>query len=269
MYLKEGIYIIYTNLLFAVGNNIYGERNDLLNDLPKRIPLGFTGVRGKKEYEPTNDFDKRAPSGFMGVRGKKESENFISDEQTFDKRAPSGFMGVRGKKESENFMDDELEFDKRIPKGFMGVRGKKESDNFIDDELQFDKRIPKGFMGVRGKKVFIPYDTFEKRLAGNGVFGVRGKKQPARSPYFGIRGKKYPYEFRGKFVGVRGKKSDVDYGWYGNEIMDNNIGYGEYDHHNDLDLYELMYLLAQGGNGNELNFQKWKVPPTGLIGSHG
>lgn len=33
---------------------------------------------------------------------------------------------------------------------------------------------------------------------------MRGKKVP--SGFFGTRGKKGPFEFRGKFVGVRGKK---------------------------------------------------------------
>lgn len=54
-------------------------------------------MRGKKDgfenyidyyIDPSMDFDKRAPMGFQGMRGKKDT----------DKRAPMGFQGMRGKR---------------------------------------------------------------------------------------------------------------------------------------------------------------------------
>lgn len=65
-------------------------------DLPplsvvKRAPMGFMGMRGKKEYEYT-DLDKKALQGFHGVRGKKIL--FKVPYRFAPKRAPSGFMGI-------------------------------------------------------------------------------------------------------------------------------------------------------------------------------
>lgn len=90
------------------------------------------------------------------------------------------------------------------------MRGKKDNDydlGYVQYPLYYDyKRAPNGFMGLRGKKDLEPADDI-KRAPASGFFGTRGKKQPGRSGFFGTRGKKYPYEFRGKFVGVRGKKA--------------------------------------------------------------
>lgn len=88
------------------------------------------------------------------------------------------------------------------------MRGKKENyyepDQFPYGAYYDDKRAPSGFTGVRGKK---DYDLEEiKRVPSVAFYGTRGKKQPGRAAFFDTRGKKYPYEFRGKFVGVRGKK---------------------------------------------------------------
>lgn len=166
---------------------------------------------------------------------------------------------MRGKKENE--IADV--YDKRAPSmGFLGMRGKKE--NLISDEDSlFDKRAPSGFLGMRGKKEFV-YDDLDKRISPNSFFGMRGKKQPGRSSFFGMRGKKYPYEFRSKFIGVRGKKDEVPMDVYENDLMDNNLGYG---YNNNLDINELMYLLAQT-NGNDFNFDKRKGP-SGFLGMRG
>lgn len=130
--------------------------------------------------------------------------------------------------------------DKRAPSGFMGMRGKKEFDDYMN------KRTPSGFFGVRGKK---NYDTFideTKRAPPSGFFGMRGKKQPARSGFFGMRGKKYPYEFRGKFVGVRGKKSS-------NEIddLEDDVRLPQ-----QLDLNQLMLLLTENNVDNSGFYQQ-------------
>lgn len=73
----------------------------------KRSPMGFQGMRGKKDenYSPDDDFggfvqeyyDKRAPMGFQGMRGKKE----MPFEEVYFKRAMMGFQGMRGKKSLE------------------------------------------------------------------------------------------------------------------------------------------------------------------------
>lgn len=80
--------------------------NELLaEDTNKRAPMGFQGMRGKKDklipdfedtYLPDDEYEKRAPMGFQSTRGKKTS---LSDE--YYKRAPMGFQGMRGKKSFE------------------------------------------------------------------------------------------------------------------------------------------------------------------------
>ncbi|ENN71230.1 hypothetical protein D910_01666, partial [Dendroctonus ponderosae] len=203
----------------------------LADEHHKRVPSGFTGVRGKKsipdeaysadldnsnsieqqtEYTPSSDteapasfnyiVEKRAPSGFFGMRGKKPW-NFLQSSnypEELYKRAPMGFVGMRGKKDS--LEDDEVTWDepeKRAQMGFFGMRGKK-----LWTDYQGEKRAPMGFVGMRGKKDFEnPIGYYEDiKRAPSGFFGMRGKKHP--SGFFGMRGKKYPYEFRGKFVGV-------------------------------------------------------------------
>lgn len=87
----------------------------------KRIPSGFTGVRGKKSVS-----NLEYSSGDVTTSDLK-AQNVVSD--TVDKRAPSGFMGMRGKKpfsEWNEFYPEELY--KRAPSGFMGMRGKKEME---------------------------------------------------------------------------------------------------------------------------------------------
>lgn len=99
-----------------------------------------------------------------------------------------------------------------------------------------EKRAPMGFVGMRGKKMYDEeVDELEKR-APAGFFGVRGKKQPGKSGFFGMRGKKYPYEFRGKFVGVRGKKMYND-----DAPVDDT-----------LDINQLMLLLTEQNRGDDL-----------------
>ncbi|KAB0793894.1 hypothetical protein PPYR_13514 [Photinus pyralis] len=237
------------------------EKIQTADQVKRRAPSGFTGVRGKKSipdstYSDTtqilNDpafssgedgLDKRAPAGFMGMRGKKPFPESNSLPEDIEKRAPSGFMGMRGKKEN---LDD---YDKRAPSGFMGMRGKKEYDADYYGNDFVDKRA-RGFMGMRGKKSIDEINEEVKRAVLSGFFGMRGKKQPARSSFFGMRGKKYPYEFRGKFVGVRGKKSSNEIGDYGylNGHLDNEEQLAKFAE--DLDLNQLMLLLTDN-NGNQ------------------
>jgi hypothetical protein len=65
----------------------YNNNNNYANDMEKRRPEGFVGLRGKKSVSNSDYFidEKRIPMGFAGVRGK---------------RVPiASFFGMRGKKE--------------------------------------------------------------------------------------------------------------------------------------------------------------------------
>lgn len=108
------------------------------------------------------------------------------------------------------FLDMAYDLEKRIHSGFFGMRGKKENFQQEPSFYMSEKRAPSmGFVGMRGRKSYDEtLDEFEKR-APSGFFGMRGKKQWGQ---FALRGKKIPYQFRGKFVGVRGKKTMFDGG---------------------------------------------------------
>uniref|UniRef100_A0A6B2E8Z0 Putative conserved secreted protein n=1 Tax=Phlebotomus kandelakii TaxID=1109342 RepID=A0A6B2E8Z0_9DIPT len=201
-------------------------------DSYKRAPSGFLGMRGKKESEhvwpPLEDFqveqeitqpldeEEQLEQVYSKLDQEREllarlSEMYGLHLWDGDKRAPSnGFFGMRGKK----FADD---MDKRAPMGFQGMRGKKWSEMDEEFEEDVEKRAPQlGFHGMRGKKDVtdvLMAESGEKRAPAAGFFGMRGKKLPGfrisadRRNLFGImKSKKGPYEFRGKFVGVRGKK---------------------------------------------------------------
>lgn len=147
------------------------------------------------------------------MRGKKLIGSY--------KRGPSGFMGMRGKKSSSPLMA-------LLMCNYDPESNDNDEDDYIEggysNELRADKRGPSGFMGMRGKKwnELVDYMTKmngggEKRSPKMGFHGMRGKRSPASFEskngnsnqnygYFSVM-KKVPYEFRGKFVGVRGKKS--------------------------------------------------------------
>lgn len=77
--------------------NLMEEYNNRDNDMVKRRPEGFVGLRGKKSASNNDYFideEKRVPMGFTGVRGKKsEFAEYVN------KRVPvASFFGMRGKK---------------------------------------------------------------------------------------------------------------------------------------------------------------------------
>lgn len=210
----------------------------------KRVSMGFQGVRGKKFDEPSRGYidpsfneiihvdDKRGPSssGFHGMRGKKlyQEEMPLYTNFYHYKRIPAGFHGMRGKKDAETVNYDGLA-QTNLAQSYPPLWLDDSKLLALQNYLQMYKRAPQmGFQGVRGKK-----DVSEliKRAPAEGFFGMRGKKLPSGSQgFFGMRGKKYPYEFRGKFVGVRGKKlltpSTIKLAEKGNavddEMMDEN-----------------------------------------------
>lgn len=196
--------------------------------IPKRAPSGFMGMRGKKFLESAY---KRGPSGFVGMRGKKSYSDPLIDLllQKYESNELNNANWDRQDSPSlSDFNDDDeaayyADMDKRAPhKGIQAMRGKK-WDTMIDE---FEKRSPMGFHGMRGKKENGYYGSSryndlagEKRSPKMGFHGMRGKRSVGFNRaaennnnygFFSVM-KKVPYEFRGKFVGVRGKKSESNY----------------------------------------------------------
>lgn len=133
-------------------NEIYSQQ------MPKRAPYGFVGMRGRKRYDYNYrpsfiDNDDFQAELYHELQKEREMLSSLMDDYNAarDKRKPVGFIGSRGKKFiSSN--DDYIDMDeKRSPMGFTGVRGKKsEFPNFIGMD---EKRVPvASFFGMRGKK---------------------------------------------------------------------------------------------------------------------
>lgn len=117
------------------GNSIYDE--DLESELYQELLNERLLMSHFTDDNQLNELEKRDPSGFMGMRGKKSVSN--NDYFESDKRAPMGFQGVRGKKSQfENFLVTE---NKRGPvTGFFGMRGKKQPNVCYINTL-FNRRI--------------------------------------------------------------------------------------------------------------------------------
>ncbi|CAK1545746.1 unnamed protein product [Leptosia nina] len=165
-------------------------------EVVKRAPHGFFGMRGKKYLEARDtEMFKRRPNFFVGVKGKRGFE--YPDFWPY-KRAPMGVVGMRGKKYIDVYPDgihddmseainDYLEKLQSIEsnevtdegkRAFYGVRGKR--------FMQKRENRPRGFIGVRGKKdvkfaspkeiKFLLDGPWPKRKAQTGFIGMRGKK---------------------------------------------------------------------------------------------
>ncbi|XP_076396113.1 tachykinin isoform X1 [Megachile rotundata] len=180
------------------------DENDDPAEWEKRAPMGFQGTRGKKiildalEELEKRDMDFQVskllanfPLGrdtlyvaLQGLRGKKDPFDDYLDysisPSDYEKRA----MDLRDSEGSESF--------KRARIGFHGMRGKRDAAKIYGS----NSSIARTTMGYRQGS------DRENELAAYGI----DKRSPFR--YLGARGKKNPrWEFRGKFVGVRGKKS--------------------------------------------------------------
>lgn len=179
-------------------------------EVVRRVPQGFLGMRGKKYYEISeNEFYKRKPQFFVGVKGKKDYD--ISSEMD-SKRAPMGFMGMRGKKE---FVYPDImvypENYEYVPKRSGSLIGQIDYstdgnannqeypilDEVINDYLE---KLRAGDVSTETSDTDDSMDNeIEKRANLHQFYGVRGKKlMQAKRPY--------DVSFRGKFIGVRGKK---------------------------------------------------------------
>ncbi|XP_070155338.1 tachykinins isoform X1 [Polyergus mexicanus] len=198
----------------------------------KRAPMGFQGMRGKKNLIPTSlehnklsqrtlmdfqdtrdnkvsnapdiednllhEFEKRAPMGFQGMRGKKAylTPDFEDSYFRNEKKAPMGFQGMRGKK-----MISEDEYYKRAPMGFQGMRGKKSFEEVLGE---IEKKAAMDFYDTREKKTYVfeyPED-YEKRLLAMGFQDTRDKLKELPGEWE----KRAPMGFQG----MRGKKSLFD-----------------------------------------------------------
>ncbi|CAH2095086.1 unnamed protein product [Euphydryas editha] len=183
-------------------------------EVVRRVPQGFLGMRGKKYYEfGDNEFYKRKPQFFVGVKGKK---NYDITEADF-KRAPMGFVGMRGKKE---YMYPDImlfpESYEYVPKRSGSLIGQidystDEKNNapeypilneFINEYIQKLRSNLNNEVSTESSDVSDDSNMtneMEKRANIHKFFGVRGKKS--------IQNKRpYDVSFRGKFIGVRGKK---------------------------------------------------------------
>ncbi|XP_068619690.1 tachykinins [Battus philenor] len=179
-------------------------------DMDKRAPQGFLGMRGKKYLESgeSEQLYKRKPQFFVGVKGKK-SYDFEYPEGYF-KRAPMGFLGMRGKKETP-----ELMFFPEHSEGIGSLFGqidytaneinqnRETLDDLITDyiqKLQGSNLSPEHVDTLPSEESYEDItNEVDKRGNLHQFYGVRGKKSV---------GNKRPYDlsFRGKFIGVRGKK---------------------------------------------------------------
>ncbi|XP_043528315.1 tachykinins isoform X1 [Frieseomelitta varia] len=204
---------------------------EILDQIKKKATTRFQDPRGQDVYliDYPEDYEKRVLSmdGFSNVFDKK-------DEFPWEKRAPMGFQGTRGKK---SILDTWENLDKPSLIDLHDFERRKDTiDDYLDYSINpsdYDtraadfqdiensgspfKRARMGFHGMRGKRNAGEIYGFNSSTAGTTI-GYQGVPNLAvyeiekRSPfrYLGVRGKKNPrWEFRGKFVGVRGKKAST------------------------------------------------------------
>ncbi|XP_012344213.1 tachykinins [Apis florea] len=168
--------------------NIPDKKDGLLGEWEKRAPMGFYGTRGKKIIlDALEELEKRGIMDFHGLQHKKD---------TFDDYLDYAVNPFDYEKRSTDFQDIESgsESFKRARMGFHGMRGKRDATGIYGSNSSTVGTIF-GYQDIRNRGDNIPIYEVEKR-------------SPFR--YLGVRGKKNPrWEFRGKFVGVRGKKSST------------------------------------------------------------
>lgn len=188
-------------------------------EIGKRVPQGFLGVRGKKFYDTDgiDHFYKRKPQFFVGVKGKKNLMDYLASNEQYEKRAPMGFVGMRGKKDS----DDDLIYSpaEYIPRqgSLIGQIDYTSNEDFPNmeflNQLLFEyQKLKQSTMDSNEMKANesneLPFDGLND-LTVNSMT----KRAAKMHQFYGMRGKKvaeakrpFDLSFRGKFVGVRGKK---------------------------------------------------------------
>lgn len=187
-------------------------------EMEKRVPQGFLGMRGKKDMEDelTEQFYKRKPQFFVGVKGKKSLHEILEAGEEFYKRAPMGFMGMRGKKEA---LFPDLQSSEYVPKrdgsliGQIDYTSRTRNDNHQDTFPIFNDILTQLLdkMARQNPTTFMP--EIDNDVESEYVPNEIAKRAANMHQFFGMRGKKslynkrpYDLSFRGKFIGVRGKK---------------------------------------------------------------
>ncbi|XP_017752255.1 PREDICTED: tachykinins isoform X2 [Eufriesea mexicana] len=192
---EKDIYLIdypeyYGRGIFSIDGyrNILDKKDEFLKEWEKRAPMGFHGTRGKKMIlNALEELDKRGIVGFHGLQHEKDTLDdyldYLIRPSDYEKRA-ADFQDIASG--SESF--------KRARIGFHGMRGKRDATEIYGSNSS-----------ITGTT--IGYQGISNRGNNLGMYEIE-KRSPFR--YLGIRGKKHPrWEFRGKFVGVRGKKSST------------------------------------------------------------
>ncbi|XP_013186067.1 tachykinins [Amyelois transitella] len=180
-------------------------------EIAKRVPQGFMGMRGKKFDSDSTEqlFYKRKPQFFVGVKGKK---NILDLDNDNFKRAPMGFVGMRGKKEylSDLFYPDNSEY---VPKRDGSLIG--QIDYTSNEEAGKPEEFPilNEIINEYLQKLENPSDTDANDISNERITNEVDKRAANMRQFYGVRGKKsvqnkrpYDLTFRGKFIGVRGKK---------------------------------------------------------------
>lgn len=184
-------------------------------EVHKRVPQGFVGMRGKKfESESSEQFYKRRPQFFVGVKGKKSMFDLESGEE---KRAPTGFVGMRGKKDF--FLSDVYPGYELVPKRGGSLIGQIDYASSDEANVQRNYEFPilNEILNEYLQKVENSAETGTEMPDENGEYEKISNEVDKRAAnihqFFGVRGKKslqnkrpYDLSFRGKFIGVRGKK---------------------------------------------------------------
>lgn len=191
-------------------------------EMEKRVPQGFVGMRGKKFEEPTEQFYKRKPQFFVGVKGKKSIFELLEDPE--EKRVPMGFVGMRGKKETYLPSLFDPEGSEYVPKrggsliGQIDYASSDELKNYNSQEFPILNEILFKYLEKMGKSNTLESapelaQETDNELSNERVSNELDKRAANIHQFFGVRGKKsvqikrpYDLSFRGKFIGVRGKK---------------------------------------------------------------
>lgn len=185
-------------------------------EVSKRVPQGFLGMRGKKYFDEdgTEQFYKRKPQFFVGVKGKKSLQDILEAPEEYYKRAPMGFMGMRGKKDFIFPDTQSVELLSKRDGSLIGQIDYSSKEEPTDPEFPlFNELLMKYLAQMNPPRANFIQESLESSLEPELSNEVVGKRAAHFNQFYGVRGKKsmnnkrpYDLTFRGKFIGVRGKK---------------------------------------------------------------
>lgn len=181
-------------------------------EMDKRVPQGFLGMRGKKyDEDGIGQFYKRKPQFFVGVKGKKSLQELLDSREEFYKRALR-LSGALDAKDASTSDADSYEYVPKRDGSLIGqidysTSGDGYQDRFpiLNDILmQYMQKIGNPSVQNEAVESDVPFMPLTNEIAKRATdihrfFGVRGKKSMTDK-------RPYDLSFRGKFIGVRGKK---------------------------------------------------------------